>query len=48
MPLPNDPSYNITSSATTGYVDGINAQGYFSNGLALPQTSELHRGPHRS
>ncbi len=40
MPLPNDPSYT-TGSATTGYVDGINSQGYLSNGLALPQTSNF-------
>ncbi len=40
MPLPNDPSYT-TGNATTGLVDGINAQGYISNGLALPQTSNF-------
>ena len=43
MPMPNDPSYT-TGSTTTGYVDGINAQGYFSNGLALPQTSNFFVG----
>ena len=40
MPLPNDPSFT-TGSSTVGLVDGINAQGYFSNGLALPQTSNF-------
>jgi hypothetical protein len=40
MPLPNDPSFT-TGSSTTGLVDGINAQGYFSNGLSLPQTSNF-------
>ena len=40
LPLPNDPSYT-NSSVTTGYLDGVNAQGYLSNGLALPQTSNF-------
>ena len=40
LPLPNDPSA-LVSSTTTGYADGINAQGYLSNGLALPQTSNF-------
>jgi carboxypeptidase family protein len=39
MPLPNDPNFT-TGTATTGYVDGINAQGYLGN-LALPQTSNF-------
>jgi hypothetical protein len=43
MPMPNDPSYTV-SSTTTGFVDGYNAQGYFSNGLALPQTSNFFVG----
>ena len=36
MPLPNDPQY---TSGTV--VDGVNAQGYLTNGLALPQTSNF-------
>jgi hypothetical protein len=43
MPMPNDPTYLVTST-TTGYVDGNNAQGYFTNGLALPQTSNFFVG----
>jgi hypothetical protein len=43
MPMPNDPSFTVASTST-GYVDGINAQGYFSNGLALPQTSNFFVG----
>lgn len=43
MPLPNDPTFTA-GSTSTGYVDGINAQGYFSNGLALPQTSNFFVG----
>jgi len=43
MPLPNDPSFTA-GSTTTGYVDGNNAQGYFSNGLSLPQTSNFFVG----
>jgi hypothetical protein len=39
MPLPNDPNFTV-SSTTTGYVDGVNAQGYLGN-LALPQTSNF-------
>ena len=42
MPLPNDPNFTV-SSTTTGYVDGVNAQGYLGN-LALPQTSNFMVG----
>ena len=42
MPLPNDPSFS-TGSATTGLVDGLNAQGYLGN-LPLPQTSNFFVG----
>ncbi len=40
LPLPNDPSYT-TGSSSTGLVDGINAQGYLSSNLVLPQTSNF-------
>ena len=43
MPLPNDPTFTNTGSSTTGYVDGINAQGYLGN-LPLPQTSNFMVG----
>jgi len=39
LPLPNDPAFTA-GSATTGLVDGINAQGYVNN-VALPQTSDF-------
>lgn len=39
LPLPNDPAYT-TGNTTTGYVDGINSQGYLAN-VALPQTSNF-------
>jgi len=40
MPLPNDTSFTNSASSTTGYVDGVNAQGYLGN-LALPQSSNF-------
>jgi len=43
MPLPNDPTFTNTGSTTTGYVDGINAQGYLGN-LPLPQSSNFMVG----
>ncbi len=39
LPLPNDPTFTISSS-TTGLVDGVNAQG-FNGPLSLPQTSNF-------
>ncbi len=42
MPLPNDPSFTI-SSTTAGLVDGVNAGGYLGN-LALPQRSTFMVG----
>ncbi len=39
LPLPNDPAFTA-GSATTGLVDGVNAQGFVSN-VALPQTSDF-------
>jgi len=42
MPLPNDPTFTA-GSATTGLIDGINAQGYLGN-LPLPQTSNFFVG----
>jgi len=42
MPLPNDPNFTV-SSTTTGYVDGVNAQGYLGN-LPLPQSSTFMVG----
>lgn len=42
MPLPNDPSFTA-GNTTTGYVDGINSQGYLGN-LALPQSSNFMVG----
>jgi hypothetical protein len=43
MPLPNDPTFTNSASTTTGYVDGVNAQGYLGN-LPLPQTSNFFVG----
>ena len=43
MPLPNDPTFTNTGSTTTGYVDGINAQGYLAN-LPLLQSSNFFVG----
>jgi hypothetical protein len=42
MPLPNDSSFNVTST-TTGFVDGTNAGGYLGN-LNLPQKSNFMVG----
>jgi carboxypeptidase family protein len=42
MPLPNDPSFTV-SSTTTGFVDGTNAGGYLGN-LSLPQSSKFAVG----
>ena len=39
LPLPNDPAFTA-GNATTGLVDGTNAQGYLGN-VALPQTSKF-------
>ncbi len=41
LPLPNDPNIAPITSTTTGYVDGINTQGYLTSNLALPQTSNF-------
>jgi hypothetical protein len=43
MPLPNDPSFTGNGSATTGFLDGTNSQGYLGN-LALPQRSNFMVG----
>jgi hypothetical protein len=40
LPMPNDFTPQVTST-TTGYADGINAAGYLTSNLSLPQSSNF-------